>query len=405
MKLYHTSSDLSITSPIRIDLTLHRDQNGIDQECVFVWNKFKAFARTQFILLQQKGDILEQVDVGQKNIDLLRDEDNIMQVNGWNNGLEQLRPGGSQCTVETLPDNYHKLLIPGERYRLIWPGEEISMWDWGSKLDHVGNELKSQMMRESKLPRLILPACAGVEFTAKEELEPWPDRAEYESKFGFVRANFKEAEWRLEQNPPPSPPPISPSERVPEAPILKVTLEGTGSHVTRNSDFVVSSQVTYEKPVGATGEGKPVTFHIYDFSYAYRLYRLRGGKWKRCETEDTMRTGFMIVDLPDETVKVNQDKDFVTLRPGESWTTQETVQKPDYTHIPDDSVVGDTFRYVFKGTTLDWWDWGNKEDHSGTEVTLPCFHWGSVVKPADNDGRPKLVVPGSNVVEFTIVDG
>ncbi len=175
--------------------------------------------------------------------------------------------------------------------------------------------------------------------------------------------------------------------------------------MTRNGDFIITSCVTYEKPIsGATKEAQPITFHIYDFSYAYRLYRLRAGKWKRCETEDTTRTGFIMVDLPDKKVNVSKDKDFVALRPGESWITQKTVQDAGWTHIPDDSVVGDSFRYVFKGATLDWWDWGDKEDHAGTEVSLPCFHWGSVIKPADKDGRPKLVVPGSNVVKFSIVD-
>jgi hypothetical protein len=107
------------------------------------------------------------------------------------------------------------------------------------------------------------------------------------------------------------------------------------------------------------------------------------------------------VDNPDERIKVSEHKDFVSLRPGESWTTRQTVQKRNYTWIPDDSVVGDTFRFVFKGYTLDWGDWG---DGTGTEVTLPCFHWARVIEPADNDGRPDLVVPGSNTVEFSIVE-
>jgi hypothetical protein len=108
-----------------------------------------------------------------------------------------------------------------------------------------------------------------------------------------------------------------------------------------------------------------------------------------------------MMDLHDEKIKVTEHKDFVSLRPGDSWTTRETLQKPYYTWIPDDSVVGDAFRFVFKGTTLDWWDWG---DGAGTEVTLPCYHWTRVIEPADNDGRPELVVPESNTVKFSIVE-
>lgn len=173
--------------------------------------------------------------------------------------------------------------------------------------------------------------------------------------------------------------------------------------MTRKGDFAVTCRVTYEKPVGATEEAKPIIFHIFDFDSGFRLYRLREGKWKQCETEDSTMTGFILVDLPDEKFNVSQDKHFVSLVPGESWTSKETIQEKNWTHIPDDSVVGDRFRHVFKGATLDWWDWGDREDHAETEVTLPSYHWAPIVEPADNDGRPKLVVPGSNVVEFSIL--
>ena len=215
MEFFHATSEVSITSPIQIKLTLQRAKDPFEHSCTFVWNAFKAWTRSQFVLLHQKGDVLEQVDVSPEIIRKeLHEEENIMKVNGWNYGLEQLRPGGSEVSVHTLPDHYQKALIPGQIYQLFWPGDEIWMWDWGTKRDHVGKELKSQALRESKLPSLILPACAGVEFTAKEESEPWPGRAECEAKMSFAWANQKEAEWRREQNPPPSPPPISPSQRV-----------------------------------------------------------------------------------------------------------------------------------------------------------------------------------------------
>jgi hypothetical protein len=66
----------------------------------------------------------------------------------------------------------------------------------------------------------------------------------------------------------------------PEAPVLTVTLEGDGSHMTRNGDFFVTSRVTYEKPVDPIEEAKPIIFHIWVFDYCYRLYRLREGKWE-----------------------------------------------------------------------------------------------------------------------------
>lgn len=51
---------------------------------------------------------------------------------------------------------------------------------------------------------------------------------------------------------------------------------------------------------------------------------------------------------------------------------------------------------------IDWWDWGMKEDHLRTTVTLPCWINSAVVEPKDNERRPAIVVPASNIVEFTI---
>ena len=61
---------------------------------------------------------------------------------------------------------------------------------------------------------------------------------------------------------------------------------------------------------------------------------------------------------------------------------------------------GEILRYVFNGATLDWWDWGDKKQHEGTLVKVPCFISPRVVHPSDNGGREELVVPASNVVEF-----
>jgi hypothetical protein len=65
LKLYHASPELSITSPIRIDMTLRRAQDRFHQPCIFVWNISRAFARARFVLLHVKGDDLEHVNVSQ----------------------------------------------------------------------------------------------------------------------------------------------------------------------------------------------------------------------------------------------------------------------------------------------------------------------------------------------------
>lgn len=56
-------------------------------------------------------------------------------------------------------------------------------------------------------------------------------------------------------------------------------------------------------------------------------------------------------------VKVGDDNnDFISLQPGESWVN-ETSYRPS-----KDVRVGDKFKFIFNGTTLDWWDWGTKAD-------------------------------------------
>jgi hypothetical protein len=111
----------------------------------------------------------------------------------------------------------------------------------------------------------------------------------------------------------------------------------------------------------------------------------------------------MIVDEPDVAVNVSQDENFASLQPGQSWTTSTRVEGRQIGILPNDVNVGDVFRYVFKGVEVDWWNWGSKAEHNETIVELPCFIDGRVVEPKDNGGRPKLVVPASNFVEFTVV--
>lgn len=164
----------------------------------------------------------------------------------------------------------------------------------------------------------------------------------------------------------------------------------------------IKSSVIYEAVPGSL----PIIFHNCFFvgrwapREGYRLYRRQGDKWENI-VDDT--TCYMIVDEPDIAVNVSQDEDFTSLQPGESWTTWKRVEGRQVGILPDEVNIGDVFRYVLKGVELNWWDWGSTAEHKETIVKLPCFIAGRVVEPKDNGGRPKLVVPASNSVEFTIV--
>jgi hypothetical protein len=122
--------------------------------------------------------------------------------------------------------------------------------------------------------------------------------------------------------------------------------------------------------------------------------------WEECDLDGGVM-GYLMVDAPDVAVRVGEDKNFTSLMPGESWTTSRQLQSESWSSIPDDVAPGDEFRCRFKGVVVDWWDWGTMAEHADTVVKLPCFVAGEVTEPTDNGGRPKLVVPASEAVEFT----
>jgi hypothetical protein len=96
-------------------------------------------------------------------------------------------------------------------------------------------------------------------------------------------------------------------------------------------------------------------------------------------------------------------ENFISLDFSKPWVFTHRLES-DAWLTPEDAAVGDVFRCCYKGTTLDWWDWGALEDHADTVVTLPCWIAGAVVEPKDNGGWPKIVVPASNVVEFSLAE-
>jgi hypothetical protein len=124
--------------------------------------------------------------------------------------------------------------------------------------------------------------------------------------------------------------------------------------------------------------------------------------WEACDLDISTGIGAtLFVDDPDVDINVSQHKDFTSISPGAAWTVTEGIQ---FDKLPADTQVGDVYRYQYRGGTVDWWDWGDQHEHADTVVSLPCWIKGKVTSPGDNDGRPRLVVPASNSVEFTIVD-
>lgn len=160
------------------------------------------------------------------------------------------------------------------------------------------------------------------------------------------------------------------------------------------------TKVTYDGVLD-NGSAKPIIFHTYTLvdEDSYRLQRYHNNKWEECETIDRC-LGF--ADNPDVGAHVGQHRDFVSLQQGDSWTMPCPLSN-NLWEFPRDLEVGDIFRFRYNGGTVDWWDWGNREEHVDTVVMLPCWVWNDVIEPDDNGGRPKLVVPTSNEIELVFV--
>lgn len=192
--------------------------------------------------------------------------------------------------------------------------------------------------------------------------------------------------------------------------------------MTLMGDAVVKLKVTYSGQVcgpdgsaSHTTTARPITFRSWsvvadlgeDAREGFRLFRRRGGSelpWEPCDLHDGGHEGFRIYDAPDVAVRVIDHKDFTTLQPGESWTTTEHLHGRTWSHLPTGTAVGDVFLYGFCGAFVEWWDWGGAEEHADTVVMLPCWIAGRVVDPRDNGGRPKLIVPHTEPVEFKVVE-
>jgi hypothetical protein len=194
-------------------------------------------------------------------------------------------------------------------------------------------------------------------------------------------------------------------------------LESPRTTTLDSSFFEVTIKVIYERPSESDVREQahePVIFHKYPFEandrlregiHLYRRQLVNGlVSWDTYENDDDDETGYRVHDAPNVSVTVGSNENFISLRPGESWTTSDRLQGPSWSRLPQDAEVGDVIKCLFKGAIVDWWDWGSCDNHAGTTVELPCWIFGRVLSPADNNGRARLIVPASNAVEVTIVE-
>ncbi|GFF25737.1 conserved hypothetical protein [Aspergillus udagawae] len=354
------------------------------QPCIIHWDPIEdAFGQPGIMLVRSNHDFTEDLGPVQVDSNQLRAKSlhprNVSQSDPC---FKQLYPGTSVSWELDLPSVYFNSLKPEYDYKIRWIGGQISLWDWGTLAQHNGR------MLGPKSPAVVLPG-------GPEQL---------------LHINYVETDIEEEIPPlPPSPAPMLASARKSDAPVFSLTIAGPATLSMRDRDsqgrlrYPVTMTLSYDAaPDGL--DGKPVTFHTFLFKWiddrdgGFRLHFRRKGddNWSSVEIP-VIFTYHMYQYSKCVPVNVGRnDKDgFAALFPGESWSFTREV-----THFPKDAAPGDEFRYRFKGTQLDWWDWGHFRDHENTVVGIEY----SVRDPKDNGGRPALVVPASNWVEFTIIE-
>lgn len=215
------ASHLSLTLPYQIQFTLRRAQDDAQEGgCIVRWSPtLNGFSPSGFVLLRHVGKEggLEVVPVDHSGLVKLPEEDAIV-INGHNQFLWEFAPGDHVSFVADPPERYYRALRAGETYTLLYPGAELTMWNWGRIKDHIGATMKKEPTKSGH--RLVIPGGACITFTAQSEVQEWPEREKVEAAGGFSWANLAERKWRLRKTREESererrtPSPIGITERV-----------------------------------------------------------------------------------------------------------------------------------------------------------------------------------------------
>ncbi|OJJ98705.1 hypothetical protein ASPACDRAFT_121268 [Aspergillus aculeatus ATCC 16872] len=274
----------------------------------------------------------------------------------------------------SLGENMFRKLEKSESvtYVLFWPGGQVYLWDWGTSIGDKGFSARRELVPKST--PIVLPGGARCAFSLVD---------------GHV---------------PPLPPrPTDPgvSSVTPGTPILRLELDAPATWKVLE-DLPLTIKLTYH---GVSGEEspRPITFSVGDL-YAWGVlsaYRRRGSSGEWGAWLSTAAWGYP--EFGDDEIKctVGTSDAFMTLQPHETWHDVWPLECE--LSLPADARVGEVIRYRFEGCKLAWWNWGTLEDHKNTSITLTGLG-GAIVDPPNNDGRPEVMIPASNLVEFTVVD-
>ncbi|KAL3447847.1 hypothetical protein BJX65DRAFT_307525 [Aspergillus insuetus] len=192
-------------------------------------------------------------------------------------------------------------------------------------------------------------------------------------------------------------------------PTLAVTLSTKGAITTQETspgrpapEWVVKFTVTYSPTI--PNSSTPIIFMAWDVTDVsrYRLQYRLNGQWRDAVLgiECMAGTDFDFYEHSPSELNVSEYYGtFRVLSPGEVWERSFSVFGLNWECPSEngDGPAGDAFRLQYLGGPLGWWDYGRREQHKGTIITINAF--GEVVGPKDTAGREELVLQQSNVLE------
>lgn len=373
---------LDLAESYCINFTITRDEDDPQiQPCIIHWDPIEdAFGQPGIMLVRSNFDFTEDLEPAQVNCDQLQAKSLHPRVVSMSDPcFRQLDPGSSISYKVALPSVYFDSFLPGQCYKILWVGGQIFLWDWGTLAEHYGRTLGPNSTA------VVLPGGP------RHFLSIAPEESDIDDVGPL----------------PPSPQPILASARMSGAPVFSLTIAGPATLSMRDRNpagrlrYSVTMTLSYDAAPNGL-DGMPVTFHTFIFKdidrrqEGFRLYLRQKDDWSPHEIAGsfTHHEYRFSERVPVNVGHDNQDK-FGALVPGESWSFKREV-----TDFPTNVSPGDKLRYGFKGAQLDWWDWGHFRDHENTVVWIN----GKVRDPKDNGGRPGLVVPASNWVEFTVIE-
>ncbi|KAL3487984.1 hypothetical protein BJX62DRAFT_240463 [Aspergillus germanicus] len=180
-------------------------------------------------------------------------------------------------------------------------------------------------------------------------------------------------------------------------PTLAMTLSTKGAITTQETspgrlarEWIVKFTVTYSPII--PNSTTPIIFMAWDVTDVsrYRLQYRLNGEWRDAVLGIGCMAGAdsdLYEDTPSELNVSEYYGTFRVLAPGEVWERSFSMFGLDWECPGEDGAgpAGDAFRLQCLGGPLEWWDYGRREEHKGTVVTVNSF--GEVVSPKGNGGR------------------